>query len=471
MRIRSIITGLCALLATALFPAPVSADNPIIQTLFTADPAPLVHDGTVYLYTSHDEDDARNFLMRDWRLYTSTDMVNWTDHGAVASLKTFPWARQDNDAWAPQVIARGGKFYLYVPISVAGSPKNVLAVAVADTPYGPFKDALGHPLIAPDSDNIDPTVAIDGDGQAWLYWGNPDLWRVKLNPDMISTAGPIVKMPRLTDYQEGPWFYRRAGHYYMAYASTCCPEGIGYAMSDHAAGPWRYQGSIMDHDKRSSGNHPGIIDYKGRSYVFGFNYRLNDAQTGEHRERRSVTVTEFRYNKDGTIPMQPWWDTVGAKQLGTIDPFRRVQAETIAWTSATDTSASGAHAWAPGVRTASSGATGMYVTHVLDGGYIVVRGVDFGKGAGKTFEATVAAARGGAGIDLRLDGLAGPRVATLAVPATGGPETWRTVSAPLARTRGVHDVFLVFHGTPGESLFNFDAWRIGTGRGGHQAPR
>ncbi len=103
-----------------------NAENPIIQTNFTADPAPMVYNGTVYLYTSHDEDDATGFHMLDWKLYTSVDMVNWTDHGTVASLKTFPWAIQSNDAWAPQVIERKGKFYLFVPISVPGSPKNVI---------------------------------------------------------------------------------------------------------------------------------------------------------------------------------------------------------------------------------------------------------------------------------------------------------------------------------------------------------
>ena len=59
---------------------------PIIQTKYTADPAPYVHGDTVYLYTTHDEDDAEGFKMKDWLLYTSTDMVNWQDHGAVASL-------------------------------------------------------------------------------------------------------------------------------------------------------------------------------------------------------------------------------------------------------------------------------------------------------------------------------------------------------------------------------------------------
>jgi hypothetical protein len=79
-----------ALVSIALTTSAAQASAPIIQTRFTADPAPMVHDGVVYLYTSHDEDDADGFTMRDWRLYSSTDMANWTDRGVVASLKTFP---------------------------------------------------------------------------------------------------------------------------------------------------------------------------------------------------------------------------------------------------------------------------------------------------------------------------------------------------------------------------------------------
>ena len=65
------------------------SQHPILTTKYTADPAPMVYKDTVYLYTTHDEDNADGFLMKDWLLYTSTDMVNWTDHGAVASLKSF----------------------------------------------------------------------------------------------------------------------------------------------------------------------------------------------------------------------------------------------------------------------------------------------------------------------------------------------------------------------------------------------
>jgi Beta-xylosidase len=111
--------------------------------------------------------------------------------------------------------------------------------------------------------DIDPTVWIDDDGQAYMYWGNPDLYMIKLNKDMISTQGSIVTYPKIKDYQEGPWVYKHGNKYYMTFASTCCAEGIGYAMSDKITGPWTYKGDIMPHSSRSNGNHPGIIDFKG----------------------------------------------------------------------------------------------------------------------------------------------------------------------------------------------------------------
>ena len=450
-----------ALLAAAAVIAPAYADAPIIQTRFTADPAPLVHDGVVYLYTSHDEDDADGFKMLDWRLYSSTDMANWTDRGVVASLKTFPWAVQSNDAWAPQVVARDGKFYLYTPISVAGSPKNVIAVAVADTPAGPFRDVLGKPLIAPGEGYIDPTVWIDKDGQAYLYWGNPDLWYVKLNRDMVSYSGPITKVqPRITDYQEGPWLYERKGRYYMAFASTCCSEGIGYAMSEKPTGPWTYKGPIMDHDTRATGNHPGIIDYKGGSYVFGFSYELNFALTPIHHERRSVSVAKFTYNADGTIPNLGWWDKARAPQIGTLDPYARVEAETIAWTSRIKRDRDRAFLWVPGVTTAQDDRGRVYVTRTADRSYIKVAGVDFGASGAKAFHAGYAIGAPNAKIELRLDRVDGAVIGTMPVGAGGAAGQWREASIAVSSARGVHDLYLVFRGGDAPSLVDLDYWRF-----------
>lgn len=128
MILASLVLGLSGVVTMAQNPY---VNLPIIQTKYIADPAPYVHNDTVYLYTTHDEDGAEGFLMKDWLLYTSTDMVNWQDHGAVASLKDFKWFEGDNGAWAEQVVERNGKWYMYCPIHGHG-----IGVLVADNPYG-----------------------------------------------------------------------------------------------------------------------------------------------------------------------------------------------------------------------------------------------------------------------------------------------------------------------------------------------
>ena len=158
----------------------------------------MVYPDTVYLYTTHDEDNADGFLMKDWLLYTSTDMVNWTDRGVVATLKDFKWVDVDNGAWAAQCIRRNNKFYLYCPV-----PNGLgIGVLVADSPYGPFKDPIGKPLIKNSNHDIDPSVFIDDDGQTYLYWGNPNLYYVKLNEDMVSYSYDLYDFDQTKIYDQ-----------------------------------------------------------------------------------------------------------------------------------------------------------------------------------------------------------------------------------------------------------------------------
>src|SRR4051812_37842535 len=253
-----------------LHPSLAQADNPIVQTSYTADPAPVVYGDTLYLYTSHDEDVTVNnfYTMNDWRLYSTVDMVNWTDHGSPAGYKTFSWGT--GDAWAPQGISRNGKFYLYVPLNNATGSK--VGVGVATTALGPFMDPLGKALAQSGSGNIDPTVFIDDDDQAYMYWGNGTLRYVKLNTDMTSYSGAVTNVS-LSGFTEGPWFYKRQSIYYMVYAATSGNEKISYATSDSPTGPWTTRGDIMGTGTTFT-NHPGVIDYKGHSYFFYHNSSL-----------------------------------------------------------------------------------------------------------------------------------------------------------------------------------------------------
>lgn len=417
----------------------VQAQRPLVQTKYTADPAPMVYNDTIYLYTTHDEDDAEGFKMLDWLLYTSTDMVNWQDHGAVASLKDFKWNPRDNGAWAEQVVERNGKFYMYCPIH-----GNGIGVLVADTPYGPFTDPIGKPLVWQREhwDDIDPTVFVDDDGQAYMYWGNPTLYAVKLNEDMISTDGDIIKFPHIQDYQEGPWFYKRGDHYYLAFASTCCPEGIGYAMSESPLGPWEYKGHIMDHTDKTRGNHPGIIDYKGKSYAFGLNYDILRLETPDHKERRSVSAAEMHYRPDGTIEELPYWAENVVQQIENFNPYRTVEAETMAW--------------GYGLKTDKDAQGRIVVTNIDNDETLTLRGVDFGKGA-KRFTASVADVKPFSTIEIHLDSADGPLVGRLTSEATGSD--FRSYSCKVKGAKGVHDLVFRFRGL-GRDLMKWDWWKF-----------
>ena len=427
--------------------------RPLIQTKYTADPAPLVHNDTVFLYTSHDEDDAMGFKMQDWLLYSSTDMVNWTEHGAVASLKDFAWVPYDNGAWAVQCVERNGKFYLYCPM-----PGGVgIGVLVADTPYGPFKDPIGKPLIKNSNHDIDPTVMIDDDGQAYMYWGNPKVYYVKLNEDMISYSGEIMQDPTTpANYQEGPWVWKRNGLYYMAYASTCCPEGIGYAMSSKPTGAWEYKGMIIDASELSRGNHPGIIEYKGKSYVFGHSYDLLKQITPKFYERRSVDMDEMYYNSDGTIRNRHYLSVEGPEQVATLNPYVRVEAETMAWSEGVkthfETEWEGDFDWARGERIADR----LYVTSINHGDYIMVKGVNLGAGAG-TIEVSVSPVYGGK-IEVHSGSIDGPILTTVEIPGSLEAGIWKVISAPVESVSGIHDLYFVFRGE--KELFSFDWWRF-----------
>lgn len=432
-----LLCGSCGLLNS------LNAQQPIIQTKYTADPAPMVYNDTVFLYTTHDEDDAEGFKMQDWLLYTSTDMVNWTDHGAVASLKSFDWVKRDNGAWAEQVIERNGKFYMYCPIH-----GNGIGVLVSDSPYGPFKDPLGKPLVWQKEHwyDIDPTVFIDEDGQAYMYWGNPHCYYVKLNEDMISYSGDIVKLKETPEhYQEGPWFYKRNGRYYLAFASTCCPEGIGYAMSNSPTGPWETKGYIMRPTERSRGNHPGIMDYKGKSYVFGLNYDLLKLETNTHYERRSVSVAEMHYNEDGPIQEVPYWADTKLEQIGTFNPFRKVEAETMAW--------------GYGLKTVPNSKNSLSVVDVNSGEYICVRGVDFGKNKARRFEVSALPLEGG-NLKIRLDAPDGKIVGNVNIPQGNGTSKYELYSCEVNAVSGVHDLYLSFEGENNKDLFELDYWKF-----------
>jgi arabinoxylan arabinofuranohydrolase len=453
-----------------LLPSIARADNPIVQTNYTSDPAPMVANGTMYLITTHDENVAgqpcsavAGYTLCRWFAYSSTDMVNWTDHGTVASWSTFSWA--STAAWAPQAIPRNGNYYLYVPINNK-SGATVIGVAVSTSPSGPYTDAIGQPLVTAGcsggTGDIDPTVFIDDDGQAYLYFGRSVPGYVKLNADMISytggvqcptdstqTFGPAPSGGSFpTQYEEGPWIMKHSGMYYLAYAANGIPESISYSTATAPGGPFTYRGTIMSAFGASFTNHTGIIDFSGHSYFFyhdGALQKGGSVPSNGDGYHRSVCLEEFAYNSDGTFPtISP--TSTGPKAIANLNPYVRTEAETIAWESGVQTEA-----------TSDTGG-GMDVTSIQNGSYIKVKNVDFGAGA-VSFDARVASAGSGGSIQVRLDTQTGTLAATCAVANTGGAQAWVTKSCAVSGASGLHDVYFVFTGGSG-ALFNFNWWQF-----------
>lgn len=432
----------------------VNAQNPIVQTAYTADPAPLVYNDKLYLYTSHDEDDSTWFTMNDWKLYSTDDMVNWTEHPTPLSFKTFEWAR--GDAWAAQCIERDGKFYMYVPVTDRKG-ESAIGVAVADSPYGPFYDPLGTPLVQADFGNIDPTVFIDDDGQAYLYWGNPNCFYVKLNKDMISYEGGIHAVPmtpesfgrregnpkRATLYEEAPWLYKRKGAYYLFYAGGPIPEHLAYATSDSPEGPWKYGGTVMAKEGGSFTNHPGIVDFRGKTYLF-----YHDASLpGGSGFTRSVCVREMDFERDGKVnPVKMVKEGV-EKGLKPLCPYRKVEAETMAWSKR--------------MKSDYNPQVGVFVTALRNGSYTRVRDVDFGEKAPSCILARLSTTHNADIVmEVRLDGLEGKVLAELKVPRTGGSDRWKLVEKQIPQVTGVHDLYFIFKGKAMRNLAYFDYWKL-----------
>jgi hypothetical protein len=183
-----------------------------------------------------------------------------------------------------------------------------------------------------------------------------------------------------------------------------------------------------------------VVDFKGKTYLFYHNAGL----PGGGGFKRSVCVDELTFNSNGSVK-EVTATKEGVAPVATLDPYQRVEAETIAW--------------AVGVETKPSGANGIVVTDIDDGDYIQVRNVAFGETNPKAFTVSAAAEKAGGTIEVRLDSRTAEPIATIQIEATGGLQQWKTLSAPVKNVAGVHDLYFTFKVADG-AQFNFDHWRF-----------
>ena len=302
--------------------------NPIVKTRFTPDPAAVVDGDWLYVFSGHDEPDARGYTMRDWGVIRTKDLKTWEDLGPVMTPAVFTWALGDNRAWASQAIKRNGKWYWYVAVYGLNPRGDSIGVAVADRPEGPWTDPIGKPLVGPGAGYIDPSVFIDDDGQAYLFWGNcggdPGCWYAELKDNMVELAGEVKPVPGLmdasafgaplkktrgagarkpidTNFEEAPWIYKVGDTYYLEYAAGGVPEHWAYSWSKSIHGPWTYGGKIMDCAEGTGTIHGGSVFFKGNWYMLYHNATL----PGGADCRRSACIERYTRNADGSIPFIP----------------------------------------------------------------------------------------------------------------------------------------------------------------------
>ncbi len=275
--------------------------NPIFTHKYTADPAALVQDDTLWLYTGHDfAGGQKGYKLKDWLVFSTKDMKKWVEYPVPLKITDFAWAKS-GDAYAGHVAYRNGKYYWYISTNWTG-----IGVAVSDSPQGPFKDAINKPLLTnkdcfASSHSwacIDPAVFIDDDDQPWIFWGNRECYYARLKDNMVEIDGPIkqIKFDRF-DFTEAPWIHKHQGKYYLTYA-TGFPEKIAYAMADSIEGDYEYKGILNEIAGNSNTNHQAIEQFNNKWY---FIYHNGAIQTDGSSYSRSVCIEEMVYNTDGTI--------------------------------------------------------------------------------------------------------------------------------------------------------------------------
>ena len=482
--------------------------NPLISHKFGADGFGFAHGGRVYMYMTNDTQGYApdpvtgispqiNYgQINQITLISSEDLVNWVDHGEIQVAGPNGVAPFTNNSWAPgmasNVVDGEEKFFLYY--ANGGGSSNVIT---GESPLGPWSSERSSTLInssTPGAQGVswlfDPAPFVDDDGEEYLYFGggpastsmpaeerfnNPkNLRAIELADDMVNTEGSAVVVDAPVAFEAGHVF-EREGKYYFSYSSHFggpdfggsqtrypgYPGGgqIGYMISDDPMA-WpkeTYAGVLFPNQQQFFGagtggnNHQSVFEFEGKYYFTYHAPTLNKRINGDTTQGyRSPHIEELQFNADGTI-QQVVGTYAGPDQVKNFDPYRVLEAETIAWQQGLTTKA---------VESASAQfgeAAPNLVLHDIDAGdWTSLSAVDFGATGAAGVSAKVLPLVEGAEIEVRLDDRESDVVATIAVDGATG--TWTDVSAELDGVTGVHDVYFTFVGAEGENLVEVDTW-------------
>lgn len=410
------------------------AQNPIIKDQFSADPTARVFNGKMYLFPSHDIPAPDNFPRKDWfcmadyHVFSSLNLTEWTDHGVIVSQEKVDWVNPTSfSMWAPDCIERNGKYYFYFPANVKTGRGFGTGVAIADKPEGPY---IPQPEPIAKVRGIDPSVFIDKDGQAYIYYSLNRIFAAKLKDNMTELASDPVVLGDLPTkgLVEGPFFFERNGIYYLTYPHVeKVTERLEYATSDNPLGPFIVKGVIMDETPMGTWtSHHSLVEYNGQWYLF---YH-NSAYSPKFDKNRSVCIDSLFFNPDGTIQkVIPTFRGVGLTSATSqieIDRYSIISPEGVS-VALMDT-----------LNTFKGWKT------VLDkqNAWIRYNAVDFGSKKLKQVQVNAASPTGGT-LQIRLDKPDGVILAEVKI-AKG--TDWSTVKKRVSRyQKGIHDLIVVLN--------------------------
>jgi len=408
------------------------AQNPVIRDQFAADPTARVFNGKMYLFPSHDIRAPESFPRKDWfcmadyHVFSSSNLTDWTDHGVIVSQDKVDWVNPTSySMWAPDCIERNGKYYFYFPANVKTGRGFGIGVAIADKPEGPY---IPQPEPIAKARGIDPSVFIDKDGQAYLYYSLGRIFVAKLKDNMTELASDPVAIANLPTkgLVEGPFFFERNGIYYLTYPhAENVTERLEYATSDNPLGPFTVKGVIMDETPMGTWtNHHSLVEYNGQWYLF---YH-NSAYSPRFDKNRSVCIDSLFFNPDGTIqkviPTNRGVGLTGAASQIEIDRYSSISPEGVS-VALLDT-----------LNTFKGWKTALD----KPGAWIRYNAVDFGSRKLKKLQVN-ATSQTGATLQIRLDKPDGPVIAEVKIPK--GTD-WSAVITRVPRyKKGIHDLIVV----------------------------
>lgn len=278
------------------------------------DPNIIIMDDKYYIYPT--TDGVNGWRSTYFKAFSSTDLVHWTDEGKILDLKDVPWS-SGVYGWAPTAIKYKDKYYFYYSSGNKENDHKDLAVAVSDSPNGPFVDK-GEPLVKGGilpGQMIDSQVFIDDDGTPYLFWGNGRLYVAKLNEDMVSFASEIRDITPESDFTEGIFVVKRNGKYYFTWSqgNTEYPDyHVRYGVSDSPFERPVGNTVILSQDYTKDSRiqctaHHSILNIPNTDEWYIAYHRFNIPTTveiggglyaGSHRE---VAIDKLEFDENGNI--------------------------------------------------------------------------------------------------------------------------------------------------------------------------